>query len=75
VGSGASPLFALFGERTAATAGLVKRFEGVLDPDIRPPFCEGGIWLVRPDGYAACSTNDPDVFASYLDGIVRLSAR
>jgi 2-polyprenyl-6-methoxyphenol hydroxylase-like FAD-dependent oxidoreductase len=75
VGSGGSPLFALFGERTAATAGLVKRFEGLLDPDIRPPFCEGGIWLVRPDGYTACSTNDPDVIANYLGGIVRPSAR
>jgi hypothetical protein len=75
VGSGGSPLFALFAERTAATADLVKRFEGLLDPDIRPPFREGGIWLVRPDGYAACSTNDPDAIASYLGCIVRPSAR
>jgi hypothetical protein len=75
VGSGGAPLFALFAERTAATADLLGKFEGLLDPDIRPPFREGGIWLVRPDGYAACSTNDPGVIASYLDSLVQPSAR
>ena len=75
VGSGGSPLFALFAGRTAATADLVKTLERLLDPDIRPPFREGGIWLVRPDGYAACSTNDSDVIAGYLGRIVRPSAR
>jgi hypothetical protein len=75
VGSGDAPLFALFAQRTTATDDLLARFEGLLDPDIRPPCREGGIWLVRPDGYAACSTNDPSVIVSYLDGLVRPSAR
>jgi 2-polyprenyl-6-methoxyphenol hydroxylase-like FAD-dependent oxidoreductase len=73
VGSGGVPLFALFAEKTTATADLLKRFEGLLDPDIRPPFHDGGIWLVRPDGYVACSSQDTDVVASHLDGIVRPS--
>ena len=75
VGSGGTPLFALFAEKTAATADLLRRFGGLLDPDIRPPFHEGGIWLVRPDGYLACSTRDVDVVAGYLNGIVRPETR
>jgi 2-polyprenyl-6-methoxyphenol hydroxylase-like FAD-dependent oxidoreductase len=70
-GSGGTPFFALFAEKTSATADLVRRFEGLLDPDIRPPFHADGIWLVRPDGYVACSSSDADFVASYLDGIVR----
>jgi 2-polyprenyl-6-methoxyphenol hydroxylase-like FAD-dependent oxidoreductase len=74
VGSGGMPLFALFAEPTAATTNLLGRFEGLLDPEIRPPFRQNGIWLVRPDGYAVCSSNDPEVIARYLDGIIRPSA-
>ncbi len=75
VGSGTTPRFALFAEKTTATADLMKRFEGLLDPDIRPPFQDGGIWLVRPDGYVACSSGDGDVVASYLGGIIRPSTQ
>ena len=71
VGSGRTPLFALFAKRTTATADLLRRFEGLLDPDVRPPFREGGIWLVRPDGYAACSTEDARVVADYLEHLQR----
>jgi hypothetical protein len=60
-------------DATATVA--VGRFDGLLDPDIRPPFREGCIWLVRPDGYAVCSTSNPGVVASYLDGHVQPSAR
>jgi 2-polyprenyl-6-methoxyphenol hydroxylase-like FAD-dependent oxidoreductase len=73
VGSGGTPLFALFAEKTTSTADLMRRFEGLLDPDIRPPFQDGGIWLVRPDGHVACSSRNADVVASYVDGIVRPS--
>jgi 2-polyprenyl-6-methoxyphenol hydroxylase-like FAD-dependent oxidoreductase len=71
VGSGNTPLFALFAEKSAPTADLVRKFESLLDPDIRPPFHEGGIWLVRPDGYVACSSRDMGDVADYLDGIAR----
>ena len=71
VGSGVTPLFALFAEKTAATDDLVKRFNGLLDPEIRPALREGEIWLVRPDGYLACSSGDAATVAGYLDGIVR----
>ncbi len=71
VGAGGTPRFALFATPTAATTDLIRRFAGLLDSDVRPPFQAGGIWLARPDGYVACSSNDVEVIASYLDGIVR----
>jgi 2-polyprenyl-6-methoxyphenol hydroxylase-like FAD-dependent oxidoreductase len=71
VGSGGTPLFALFAEPAAAATDLIRRFDGLLDPDMRAPFRPGGIWLVRPDGYVACSSSDAEVIAGYLDGIVR----
>jgi hypothetical protein len=55
VGAGCAARFALFSANTTATADLVKRFPGLLESDLRPPFRDGGIWLVRPDGYLACS--------------------
>jgi hypothetical protein len=51
VGAGSEPRFALFAANTAATADLVGRFPELLDGNVRPPFHDGGIWLVRPDGY------------------------
>ena len=55
LGSGTSPLFALFAKPTAATAGLTDQFSTVLDAELRSPFHEDGVWLVRPDGYVACA--------------------
>ena len=75
VGSGATPRFALFAEKTAAIDDLLRRFEELLDPDVRLPVREDGIWLVRPNGYTACSTTDPGVMAGYLGGLLQPSAR
>jgi hypothetical protein len=75
VGSGGTPLFALFAEEDSATAELVKRFEGLLDPDIRSPLHDGGMWLVRPDGYVACSSREATAVGVYLDGLVRPSSK
>jgi 2-polyprenyl-6-methoxyphenol hydroxylase-like FAD-dependent oxidoreductase len=74
VGSGDAPRFALFADKTSATADLVKRFEGLLDPDIRPSLRDRGVWLVRPDGHVACSSLDAGVIANYLDSILRPSS-
>ena len=64
-------LFALLAEPTTATADLLTRFAGLLDPDIRPPVRAGGLWLVRPDGHVACSSSDTTVIAHYLDDVIR----
>jgi 2-polyprenyl-6-methoxyphenol hydroxylase-like FAD-dependent oxidoreductase len=70
-GSDAMPLFALFAEQSAATTELVKKFPGLIDPAIRPAFEGKGIWLVRPDGYVACSAGNVNAVTCYLDDIVR----
>jgi 2-polyprenyl-6-methoxyphenol hydroxylase-like FAD-dependent oxidoreductase len=72
-GSQAAPLFALFAEQNEATAELTNRFAALLDSGVRPSLNGKGIWLVRPDGYVACSGNDVSVIASYLDGIAKPS--
>jgi hypothetical protein len=73
VGAGSAPRFALFANNTG-TADLVGRFPGLLDRDVRPPFRDGGIWLVRPDGYLACSSSDTEAVANYLDRLVHARA-
>lgn len=74
VGSGDTPRFALFAEKTASVTDLVKRFNGLVDPDVRSPLHADGIWLVRPDGYVACSAKDAAAIGTYLDGLVRRNA-
>ena len=68
VGSGTSPRFGLFARPSAAAAGLIERFSNVLDSELRTPFREDGLWLVRPDGYVACAAaaGDESVIARYL---------
>jgi len=68
VGSGKSPRFGLFAKSSAAVTGLLERFSTVLDPELRSPFREDGLWLVRPDGYVACAAaaGNESVIARYL---------
>jgi hypothetical protein len=70
VGAGSAPRFALFAANTTATADLVGRFPGLLDREVRPPFRDDGIWLVRPDGYLACSSSDTKAVANYLNHLL-----
>ena len=53
VGSGPSPRFALFAPPDPDGTKLIARHRDLLEPKIRAPFAENGIWLVRPDGYVA----------------------
>jgi 2-polyprenyl-6-methoxyphenol hydroxylase-like FAD-dependent oxidoreductase len=69
VGSGGTPRFALFAEQNGVTADLAERFKGLVDPNIRRAFGDG-IWLVRPDGYVACSAHDAEIIAGYLDALI-----
>jgi 2-polyprenyl-6-methoxyphenol hydroxylase-like FAD-dependent oxidoreductase len=52
-GSGGTPLFTLHAEHDPEIAELTGRFDGLLDPEPRPPLRVGTICLVRPDGYVA----------------------
>ncbi len=53
VGAGATPRFALFAKADPEAAKLIARHPDLLEPEVRAPFAENGIWLVRPDGYIA----------------------
>ncbi len=75
-GTGASPKFALCADLSEPKAKisadvLVGLYRGLLEEHIRGPFSEGGIWLVRPDGYVALSAGRDgyDEVAAYLDRI------
>ena len=69
VGSGDAPRFTLMADTTPATSDLVAKFSRVLEPDIRAPASPGGLWLIRPDGYVACSTAEPRGIADYLGSL------
>jgi 2-polyprenyl-6-methoxyphenol hydroxylase-like FAD-dependent oxidoreductase len=71
IGSGDAPRFVLFATQGDATARLLERFAGLLDPDIRPSPHPQATWLVRPDGYVACveKSRDLHAIADYLDGL------
>jgi 2-polyprenyl-6-methoxyphenol hydroxylase-like FAD-dependent oxidoreductase len=61
IGSGNAPRFALFAAPSRDIDGLIEKFPDLLDPNVRPSINEGGVWLVRPDGYVACSARVADV--------------
>jgi len=75
VGSGEVPRFALFADKYSATVDLLSQFDELLDPDIRPSLRDGSIWLVRPDGYVACSARELGVIAEYLENLCRQTTR
>ncbi|MEH2509209.1 2-polyprenyl-6-methoxyphenol hydroxylase-like FAD-dependent oxidoreductase [Nitrobacteraceae bacterium AZCC 1564] len=70
-GAGDTPRFTLLAGSEDAVRGLVRQFDDLVDPVIRPPLSDGGMWLVRPDGYVGCvaAANDTDAMLSYLQGI------
>jgi 2-polyprenyl-6-methoxyphenol hydroxylase-like FAD-dependent oxidoreductase len=61
VGAGSTPRFALFAAAGEAVSGLLRDHPTLLEPTVRPPFNDRGVWLVRPDGYAACADRQADV--------------
>lgn len=69
IGSGGAPRFVLFADRSDAIVDLLKKFRQILDPVLRPPFSPAGMWLVRPDGYVACSSSTAEVIGQYLNGL------
>jgi hypothetical protein len=68
VGSGPSPRFALFAAASDAAERIAERFPALLEPGLRAPLQKEGLWLARPDGYAACAAKrgDEAVIERYL---------
>jgi 2-polyprenyl-6-methoxyphenol hydroxylase-like FAD-dependent oxidoreductase len=71
VGSGNSPRFTLFARDTPASRSLLSKYPNLIDPSLRRPYADGGVWVVRPDGYVALrmkddAWNDVDAYLSRL---------
>jgi 2-polyprenyl-6-methoxyphenol hydroxylase-like FAD-dependent oxidoreductase len=68
VGAGDRPRFALFGDGEDRFSRLVEKYPALLEAGLRKPFRDGGLWLVRPDGYVALATARDawDDVAAYL---------
>jgi 2-polyprenyl-6-methoxyphenol hydroxylase-like FAD-dependent oxidoreductase len=72
VGAGNSPRFVLFSDQgDEGGRQLIARYPNLLEPNIRAPFHEGGLWLVRPDGYVGlvAKRGQWDAVGKYLDEI------
>jgi 2-polyprenyl-6-methoxyphenol hydroxylase-like FAD-dependent oxidoreductase len=79
VGSGNTPRFAMFAEDTPASRSLLSKYANLVEPSPRKPYAEGGVWVVRPDGYVALvakddAWNDVDAYLSRLAKAVTASA-
>ena len=78
VGSGDRPRFAIFGTADAGSGALIARRADLLEAEVRAPFADDGLWLVRPDGYVAMTAGrgEWDKIGAYLDwvagGVVRV---
>jgi 2-polyprenyl-6-methoxyphenol hydroxylase-like FAD-dependent oxidoreductase len=78
IGSGSAPRFALCADGSDprskhAAAVLVALYRHLVEEEIRPPYSNGGIWLIRPDGYVAFTTGPDgwDEVAAYLERLAR----
>jgi 2-polyprenyl-6-methoxyphenol hydroxylase-like FAD-dependent oxidoreductase len=72
IGADSRPFFVLFADDAPQAHELVGRHPALLDPTVRPPLAQGGIWLARPDGYVAQSAprGGWDAIGLYLDNLV-----
>jgi 2-polyprenyl-6-methoxyphenol hydroxylase-like FAD-dependent oxidoreductase len=54
-GAGDAPRFALMAKDGAQARAALRDHAALLEPDLRSPPDEAGMWLVRPDGYVAAA--------------------
>jgi hypothetical protein len=69
--SGNTPRFALFAEDSSESRSLLSKYPSVIEPSPRRSYTDGGIWLVRPDGYVALAAKQ-DAWSDlerYLSGL------
>jgi hypothetical protein len=79
VGSGNTPRFALFAADTPPSRSLLSKYPNLVEPSPRKPYADGGIWLVRPDGYVDLAAkhdtwDNVDAYLSRLAKAVTASA-
>jgi 2-polyprenyl-6-methoxyphenol hydroxylase-like FAD-dependent oxidoreductase len=67
--AGDAPRFTLFADDSEPVRGLLRDHAAILGAVPRPPPQASGLWLVRPDGYVACTARagEEATVARYLD--------
>ena len=73
-GANVTPQFVLYAEPGPDAEALIACFPALLEPQLRKPFAEGYLWLVRPDGYVALTAKTDD-WAAADTFLQKLSAR
>jgi FAD binding domain len=73
VGAGNTPRFALFSADSSDARAVLAKYPNLVGPQIRAPYADGGMWLVRPDGYVALvahagAWSDLDRYLTWLVG-------
>lgn len=71
IGSGSAPRFALMAAPSPGISRLLERFSSILDPELCLPPRGHGHWLIRPDGYVACSSTGTEEIAQYLSDLAK----
>jgi 2-polyprenyl-6-methoxyphenol hydroxylase-like FAD-dependent oxidoreductase len=66
VGSGSTPRFSVMAALSPGVSQLLTQFSSLLDPELCSPNGREGYWLIRPDGYVACSSKEVAGIAHYL---------
>jgi hypothetical protein len=71
VGAGDRPRFVLFADPDRMPTTLQENYADLLETTLREPFHQGGMWLVRPDGYIALSAraSEWNAVISYLTSL------
>jgi hypothetical protein len=74
--TGEAPRFTLFADDSEPVQQLLRDHAAILDAAPQPTLQNGGLWLVRPDGYVACTarTGHENTVAAYLGEICGTSA-
>lgn len=69
VGAGNAPRFAVFADADGMPDGFLEKYASVAETKLRAPFAEGGLWVVRPDGYIglAAKRGEWDAVANYFE--------
>ncbi|MGD9509226.1 MAG: FAD-dependent monooxygenase [Geminicoccaceae bacterium] len=59
-GTGDRPRFALLAQDSERAQAILQQYASLLEPVLRAPADESGVWLVRPDGYVAAVAPSSD---------------
>jgi 2-polyprenyl-6-methoxyphenol hydroxylase-like FAD-dependent oxidoreductase len=63
---GMNPQFVVLAEPSPAITALIEEFGELVDATPGTPPRNSVIWVIRPDGYVACTSNDANAVGDYL---------